>query len=462
MLALRMPSPRHVLLAAALAAASLLLAGLMGLRLVAALEEAQARVQRSVDLQLQAERLRTEIRGLGRAALDELMQRPRLAPELLAPWRLRIAAELGALQALAGDDAQRQALISALREALDTHLDALGALKRGDEAALAARRQRAAELEQRIAALQGAEGLGLRRSQEALTQRLRAQAGVMALLAVLALALALGAGWLLARLLSTQRRAASAQRRAEELRAAHQRTRFFAHQLLQVEEKERRALARELHDDFGQRLAALKLHLRLQARQAGDGEPLHQALLLVDECIAQVRQRAPALRPPQLDTLGLAAALRDHVATQARLAGVQAEVEIALNGRPADPDWDAHVFRIVQEALRNALTHAGATRVRLSLLGSAAGCALRLQDDGRGIAAGARQGLGLLHMRERTEMLGGRFDIETPPGGGTCVVCRWGPAPAPAAGPAVAARAAPPGPAAHTAIPWPRSDSRWA
>ena len=214
-----------------------------------------------------------------------------------------------------------------------------------------------------------------------------------------------------------------------ELEQARRLMSELARRLLQVAEAERTALARELHDDLGQRLAALKMNLQLQERTGAGpaGRPsLREAILIAESCIEQVRQRAFDLRPAQLDELGLAAALHSHAHDQARLAATPVKCTVALDDLVPGVDWSSHVYRIIQEAVRNALHHGLPTWVEVSLTVAAGEVVLAVSDDGIGIAASTgRVGLGLLNMRERAELVGGRFEVRPMQPRGTRVVCRW-------------------------------------
>ena len=213
----------------------------------------------------------------------------------------------------------------------------------------------------------------------------------------------------------------------------HSRLSMVSSQLLKAAEDERRALARELHDDIGQQLAALKMNLQLMTRYPqGRQAPLADSVALVDACIAQVRSQALRLRPALLDELGLAAALHWHARQQAERSGVTVDVDVTEAAADAlertTETWRSAVFRIVQEALRNAVAHADASRVEVRLALEADQLVLRVLDDGVGLApvplrAGAN--MGLMTMRERTELQRGSFSLGPRPLRGTEVCCKW-------------------------------------
>jgi PAS domain S-box-containing protein len=216
----------------------------------------------------------------------------------------------------------------------------------------------------------------------------------------------------------TRRKAAEEEvaRQREELRA-------LSRKLIAAQEAERRLIARELHDDFGQVLTAIKINL---LRKEGDGT---ESIALVDGAIARMRDLAQDLRPPMLDELGLEAALRSHVDREARRAGLRAELDIRPLPRRFTPSLETTCFRVVQEALTNVIRHAGATSVRCRLQATDNGLTLEVNDDGIGfdpVAVRRRaDSQGLVGMRERVELAGGELEIQSQPGQGTTVRARF-------------------------------------
>jgi signal transduction histidine kinase len=214
-------------------------------------------------------------------------------------------------------------------------------------------------------------------------------------------------------------------------RLGEERRRFEAlsRQLLTVQERERRSLAVELHDEIGQVLTAVKLRL-LQLGQAGGlrrAEPaLAESLQSVDQALQQVRQLALDLRPSLLDDLGLEPALRWLLDRYNREGGPAARL-IARLGEPRLPaPVEIVCFRVVQEALTNVRRHARASRVLVFLKRRATGLALTVRDDGAGFdvrtalaAAASGASLGLLGMQERVQFAGGLFTVTSAPGRGT-------------------------------------------
>lgn len=211
--------------------------------------------------------------------------------------------------------------------------------------------------------------------------------------------------------------ALSEQRRLrEELQAA-------AHKLMTVQEQERHALSRELHDDIGQSITAIKLGAMALADEDRDTQRViaGEIIATADQTIAKLRNLSLLLRPPQLDALGLEAALQGQMDAMARNARTRIELRYtALPMRPS-PDVELACFRVAQEAVTNALRHAEAGKITVTVRPQDDGVLLDIDDDGRGINAGARTGLGLVTMRERTQQVGGRFEIMGRPGAGSSV-----------------------------------------
>jgi len=209
--------------------------------------------------------------------------------------------------------------------------------------------------------------------------------------------------------------------------SSHRELQALTRRLLCVQEDERRTLSRELHDDIGQSITAIKLaaHAALDEEdRERRREDLQGLIDMADETIHTLRNLARLLRPPQLDALGLEAALRGHAETLFRTApdGVTLELAIQpLPQRPA-PEVEQVCFRIAQECLTNALRHANARRINLSL-GDHDGAQLKLYvaDNGQGFDPAKVHGLGLVIMRERAQSVGGELAIDTAPGEGTRV-----------------------------------------
>ena len=216
------------------------------------------------------------------------------------------------------------------------------------------------------------------------------------------------------------------RRRAEEaLRAANR-------LLTTAREEERRRLARELHDSVNQGLVGLQLAIQTAIEAVSDCAETDQMDRLVgasDKCsemIREVRQICHGLYPPTLESLGLAAAMR-QLAGHCRDAQVEASVDWGrglARGRLSD-DVEIAFFRIAQEAINNSLRHGRARYIQLHMDYACGEALLRIVDDGVGFDASANHshGLGINSMRERTKAVGGGFSIESRPGR-TCVEAR--------------------------------------
>jgi signal transduction histidine kinase len=218
----------------------------------------------------------------------------------------------------------------------------------------------------------------------------------------------------------------------EGLRDAELRMRDLSSQLIAAQEQERRRIARELHDDTGQLLTVMRMHLSdLQRGAAGATERLPDCIAVVDGAIAQIRAMALNLRPTMLDDLGLADALQWALAQQAKAAGWKTELDADDLPVAIPADVQTACFRIGQEALANAARHAGATHVRLVLRMVGRELELTVRDNGAGFDLAhyqtpeeRRKHFGVMSMTERASLVGGTLDIETGPGSGTRIRVR--------------------------------------
>jgi signal transduction histidine kinase len=210
---------------------------------------------------------------------------------------------------------------------------------------------------------------------------------------------------------------------AARLRRQQHELQALAGRLIDLQETERRTLSRELHDDIGQAITAIKLGvLSIDGEdEAVRAEIVQEIVSLADQTIAKLRDISMLLRPPQLDALGLEAALRWQGERLFRASPAQLELQLAPLAQRPDPAVELACFRIAQEALTNVLRHADARHVTLTLSPQRDGLMLSILDDGRGVAPDRIDGLGLLTMRERAQLLGGYVEIETESGAGTCV-----------------------------------------
>ncbi len=214
------------------------------------------------------------------------------------------------------------------------------------------------------------------------------------------------------------------------LEDANKRLRTVSKRMLAIQEEERRSISRELHDDIGQTLGALKIGLhRLTTAEAPDQPALvAECLGSAEEALGKLRILAMELRPPQLDQLGLQEALEWLAQRQSAASGLEITCKVSgLETRPP-PALESACYRIVQEALNNATRHAKAKKVAISVDSDGALLKLVVRDDGVGFDEGAarlrvaRSGsMGLIGMEERAQLAGGRLKLRSVPGAGTTV-----------------------------------------
>ncbi len=215
------------------------------------------------------------------------------------------------------------------------------------------------------------------------------------------------------------------------------RLRDLSRRLIEVQEQERRRLACELHDEFGQLLTGISLNLRaIRAGLGAEAGPwLEESIAAVTDAIRRTRNFSLDLRPSILDDFGLGAALRWCAERQAQRAGLAVELVADLPGERLPAPVETACFRVAQEALTNVVRHAGARRVRIEARRLGGEVHLSVHDDGAGFdpaaaTGGQGAGFGLRGMRERVELLGGAFAIDSQPGQGTTVSVRVPLAPA--------------------------------
>jgi len=194
--------------------------------------------------------------------------------------------------------------------------------------------------------------------------------------------------------------------------------------LLRAQEDERRALARELHDEIGQSLSAILMETEgaeCADRPAVVREHLNSIKGLAEKTVNEVRDLALLLRPSMLDDLGLAPALNWHARETSKRTGLNVVVlaDEAIDGLPEE--HRTCIYRLVQEAVNNAVRHANARTVEVSVRRERQRVNVRVQDDGAGFDTRFLRGLGLLGMEERVRRLGGRLRISSKPGRGTLV-----------------------------------------
>ena len=192
--------------------------------------------------------------------------------------------------------------------------------------------------------------------------------------------------------------------------------------LLEGQEIERTRLARELHDETGQALASILLGLKPIERQIGE-EPVALIRELVGSALDDVRRLTTELRPPALDDYGLQPALERLTELVASRSGLDVQLNVRSTAA-LPPEFETALYRIIQEALTNIVKHAAASSVSVLVLDVEDGVRTVIEDDGAGFDANdVREGaLGLLGMRERVSLLGGRFEVESARGAGTTLI----------------------------------------
>jgi signal transduction histidine kinase len=215
--------------------------------------------------------------------------------------------------------------------------------------------------------------------------------------------------------------------RAESaLRESTDRLQHFSRRLLTVQEEERRHLSRELHDEFGQMLAGITLHLEAAKSLAGDAarSRLEECVVLIQHAGDQLRSLVLELRPTMLESAGLAPTLRWLAKQHEERTGMVTQVVGQLNDVPSD--LAIACFRAVQEALTNVIRHARARHVWIELNQTDAAIELEVRDDGVGfdVAKALDQApgfghLGLLGIKERVQILGGDMVVDSQPMRGT-------------------------------------------
>ena len=221
--------------------------------------------------------------------------------------------------------------------------------------------------------------------------------------------------------ISSLEKESAAHRRASEL--AEERLRHLSQQLVSSQEQERKALSRELHDEIGQLLTALRMELgNMERARAGQPDPhLEQAKKLAESTLRTTRDIAMGLRPAMLDVLGLGPALEWQAREFSRRYDTPIRLEVDGDLRDVPDPHRTYLYRIVQEGLTNCARHAQAKSIHVKLEDTGGQLAVLVEDDGVGFDqhSGVAYGLGLLGMTERVRELCGRLSIQSTPGKGT-------------------------------------------
>jgi PAS domain S-box-containing protein len=192
--------------------------------------------------------------------------------------------------------------------------------------------------------------------------------------------------------------------------------------LLEMQDEERRRIARDLHDTTGQNLGALRIGLSMTLAMPGVNsqirDALEESIALADACVREIRTLSYLLHPPLLDELGLVSALRAYAAGYSDRTGIQLDLDLPPHLPRLPQAVEIALFRIVQEGLTNIHRHSGSRTAHLRLAQQPGRVELDLVDHGRGMTPGSLNGVGIAGMRERAHQLGGRLTI-TSPGRGT-------------------------------------------
>ncbi len=217
------------------------------------------------------------------------------------------------------------------------------------------------------------------------------------------------------------------QENEQRLSRNAQRLQTLSQRLLSVQEDERRALARDLHDEFGQQMVVLKLNLDRLKRDLQDvtqRRRLEDCIEIAETARESIQTLSRQLRPMILDDLGLSEAL--HWYAQSQSERLQCRIQVRDPVPALSSTLETAVFRVVQEAINNAVRHGEATHIEIAVAVADGAVSLRIRDDGHGFDPDPRPdprtpGQGLPGMRERARLLGGRLTITTRPNAGTLV-----------------------------------------
>lgn len=224
--------------------------------------------------------------------------------------------------------------------------------------------------------------------------------------------------------------AAEKARLVEELAAREEQVRRLAGHMMQVEERERKRISSELHDEAGQSLLCIRLQLEMLEKSLPEScrelrAGLEEARSLTERTIVEIRRFIGALSPAVLEQLGLAAALRQLATRLRRLHKMKVRLRLSIP-EELPRELAAVVYRLVQECTNNIARHSSARRVNIFLGSADGGLRLRVEDDGVGFqveeALGKRGSYGLAGMRERAALFGGTFRVESQPKRGTKIL----------------------------------------
>lgn len=211
-----------------------------------------------------------------------------------------------------------------------------------------------------------------------------------------------------------------------DARVMQENLRHLSNRVMHIQEEERKRISRELHDEVGQALTAVNVHLAMAGKSRDNApEQIAEARKLVEQTMGTVHRFARELRPAMLDDLGLAATLRSHIQSFSDRTKLQIAFEADPIIEQLRDDEKVAVYRVVQEALTNVARHAEATQVSVTIRQTRVAVRLEITDDGKAFSLAqkedSQQRLGLLGMQERVRLVNGTFHIDSREGKGTTI-----------------------------------------
>ena len=216
-----------------------------------------------------------------------------------------------------------------------------------------------------------------------------------------------------------------------ELRIAEENLRYLTGRLMQIQDAERRRVARDVHDGLGQYLVGVKMGIDQMARRLAHDPSCHESVseisMLLNRAINETRTISHLLHPPLLDEIGLESALAVYTDGFAKRSGIAVSVGVSPDLGRLDSDIETALFRVVQECLLNVHRHSNSSTASVLLQRENGSIRLQISDEGVGMAAeeephGTRLGVGLLGIRERIRQLNGKLEINSGKGKGTAVI----------------------------------------
>jgi signal transduction histidine kinase len=224
--------------------------------------------------------------------------------------------------------------------------------------------------------------------------------------------------------------AAYAVRLTDQLRSVNADLQRSREELVNAREEERRRLRRELHDGLGPTLASLLQRVDKIRILIGKDPQLAEQMAenlksQVREAVAEIRRMSYSLRPPTLDEFGLVAALREQIVQVQSETGIRISLEAPTGLRPLPAAVEVAVYRVAREGVTNVIRHAQAGMCTVSILVDTEHLCLDIRDDGKGLSAYYKAGVGMISMRERVEELGGEFRVKSFPLNGTSIQARF-------------------------------------